>query len=80
MADDKQFPLTEEDAWKELSFEERFRQYCLLFDFYVKAGGSLSPAYDSQSPFNFPEYYVNCEKPAVIRPMPNRRVSFPSTM
>jgi hypothetical protein len=48
---------TEEGAWAALSPRERFRQSCLLFKQYRQAGGSLTPAPDSQSPFDFPEYY-----------------------
>jgi hypothetical protein len=48
---------TEEQAWLVLPPQERFRQYCALLDFYFASGGSPAPEHDSQSPFDFPEYY-----------------------
>jgi hypothetical protein len=50
---------TEEQAWSALSPEERFRQFCGLLEFYLACGGSPVPERDSQSPFDFPEYYYS---------------------
>jgi hypothetical protein len=48
---------SEEKAWADLSPDQRFKEYCSLFSFYLLAGGSLGPEHDSQSPFDFEEYY-----------------------
>jgi hypothetical protein len=42
---------------KSASATERFRIYSDLLDFYISAGGTLAPERDSQSPFNFDQYY-----------------------
>jgi hypothetical protein len=45
---------------------DRFNTYCKLFDFYIAAGGSLSPERDSQSPFDFNEYYLEASRTGKI--------------
>jgi hypothetical protein len=50
-------PETETAAWLTLTPAQRFRQCGRLLEFYLAAGGSLAPEKDSQSPFDFPEYY-----------------------
>lgn len=47
----------EERDWNDLTPEQRFEEYVRLFFFYREAGGSLAPERDSQSPFDFEEYY-----------------------
>jgi hypothetical protein len=66
---------SEEAAWYALTPQERFFQYTRLLEFYLKAGGSLAPQRDSQSPFDFPEYYEqkspqtgNSPPPAIAGP------------
>jgi hypothetical protein len=54
---------SEEAAWYALTPQERFVQYTRLLEFYLKAGGTLAPERDSQSPFDFPEYYE--QKPPI---------------
>ncbi|MBN2145178.1 MAG: hypothetical protein JW774_11190 [Candidatus Aureabacteria bacterium] len=49
--------LTEEESWLALSPAMRFKNYSVLLDYYLRAGGKLCPEKDSQSPFDFPEYY-----------------------
>ena len=51
-------PLTEEQSWSRLTPRRRFEQYSVLMQHYLAAGGSLAPERDSQSPFDFPEYYA----------------------
>ncbi|OGS33756.1 MAG: hypothetical protein A2293_14490 [Elusimicrobia bacterium RIFOXYB2_FULL_49_7] len=48
---------TEENAWIALTPVQRMETYFKLFEFYRAAGGSLAPERDSQSPFDFAEYY-----------------------
>ena len=43
------------DAWVRLTPQERWRESQILWDFYLKVGGSLDPEPDSQSPFD-PDY------------------------
>jgi hypothetical protein len=49
--------VSEEELWRRLSPRKRFRHYKILLDYYLRSGGSLHPEKDSQSPFNFKEYY-----------------------
>ena len=49
--------ISEAEAWADLTPQERFEEYASLFSFYRMAGGSLGPDHDSQSPFNFDEYF-----------------------
>ena len=49
---------TEEIGWARLTPQERFRQYISLLDYYCLSGGGFAPEHDSQSPFDFPEYYA----------------------
>jgi hypothetical protein len=49
--------VSEEELWCKLSPRKRFRQYKTLLDYYIRAGGRLQPEKDSQSPFDFKEYY-----------------------
>jgi len=49
---------SESEAWADLSPEKRFMEYASLFTFYRLAGGALGPERDSQSPFDFEEYYI----------------------
>ncbi len=57
MKEKPKIPETEEEDWQLLTPKQRFEQYCILYDFYIKSGGSIAPERDSQSPFDFPEYY-----------------------
>jgi hypothetical protein len=49
--------VSEEEQWRNFSPRKRFRQYQTLLDYYIRAGGRLQPEKDSQSPFDFREYY-----------------------
>lgn len=54
--------VSEEELWRRLSPRKRFRYYGILLDYYIRAGGPLHPERDSQSPFDFKEYYVACRR------------------
>jgi len=49
--------VSEEDEWMRLTPAERFAWTERLWEFFLLAGGSLDPEPDSQSPFDFPEYW-----------------------
>jgi len=55
MADDADRFIDEPDEWAAMTPQERWAESAMLWDFYLSMGGSLDPAPDSQSPFDFEE-------------------------
>ena len=47
--------IDEPDEWAAMTPQERWAESAKLWDFYLSMGGSLDPAPDSQSPFDFEE-------------------------
>ena len=45
----------EPDEWAAMTPQERWVESAKLWEFYLSMGGSLDPAPDSQSPFDFEE-------------------------
>ena len=46
---------SEADEWGALRRQRHWEEYLKLWDYFVSMGGSLDPAPDSQSPFDFVE-------------------------
>jgi hypothetical protein len=44
--------LDEYKEWVRMTPQERWRETCILWAWYLSVGSSLEPEYDSQSPFN----------------------------
>ena len=55
MADEGDRSIDEPDEWAAMTPQERWAESAKLWDFYLSMGGSLDPAPDSQSPFDFDE-------------------------
>jgi hypothetical protein len=55
MADEADRFIDEPDEWAAMTPQERWVESAKLWDFYLSMGGSLDPAPDSQSPFDFEE-------------------------
>jgi len=55
MATDADHFIDEPDEWAAMTPQERWVESAKLWDFYLSMGGSLDPAPDSQSPFDFEE-------------------------
>jgi len=55
MTDDADGFIDEPDEWAAMTPQERWVESAKLWDFYLSMGGSLDPAPDSQSPFDFDE-------------------------